>query len=127
MTWGGSGVGVFADSFTARSEVHMSDVLVRNGTVAPETGEEMLRVVRTVLAEKFHRPLEKITSETQLEEELGMDSLTMIEVNIALEERLPLSMPDMAAPSDINVRTVRDLAAFLAARLAKQRAERRES
>ena len=101
----------------------MSDLLVRNGTVRQVAEEQMLLVVRTVLAEKFQRPLAEINPDTLLEEELGIDSLTMIETNIALEERLAFSMPDIAAPSDIQVRTVRDLAAFAASRLAKKSAE----
>jgi acyl carrier protein len=105
----------------------MSDLLVRNGTLRPAAGNEMLLAVRNVLANKFHRPLAEVTPDTLLEEELGVDSMTMIEINIALEERLALSMPEFASPSDIQVRTVQDLAAFVATRLAEKPAERRES
>jgi acyl carrier protein len=70
-----------------------------------------------LLAERFHRPLEEVTPDTDLAADLGVDSMDLIDVNISLEERFHLSMPEFATPEEVHVRTVRDLAALVSARL----------
>jgi acyl carrier protein len=87
-----------------------------NGFIA--LGGDVIAAVTAVLAEKLGRPAAEIASEDTLESDLGIDSMTMIEVNIGLEERFHLTMPDFTEPGEIGVRKVKDLAAFVAARLA---------
>jgi acyl carrier protein len=87
--------------------------------------DEVALLVRTVLAERFRRPLEQITPETRLVADLGVDSLDMIEVNIVLEERLHVVMPQAALPDEINVQTVGEYADLVVSRLADASAEGR--
>jgi acyl carrier protein len=83
--------------------------------------EEIGREVRTIIAGALHRPVEQVPLDASLESGLGIDSLAMIEINIALEERFRFAMPDMASPADANLKTVEDLARFVAAQLARQK------
>jgi acyl carrier protein len=87
--------------------------------------DEVALLVRTVLAERFRRPLDEITPETRLVADLGVDSLDMIEVNIILEERLHLAMPQTALPDEINVQTVGQYAALVASLLTNASADGR--
>lgn len=82
--------------------------------------EEIGREVRTIIASALRRPVEQVPLQASLESGLGIDSLAMIEINIALEERFRFAMPDMASPADANLKTVEDLARLVAAQLARQ-------
>lgn len=86
--------------------------------------EEIGREVRTIIAGALKRPVEQVPLTASLESGLGIDSMAMIEINIALEERFRFAMPDMASPADANLRTVEDLARFVAAQLTQQKGVR---
>jgi acyl carrier protein len=90
----------------------------------PTTEGEVARAVRATVAEKLQRAVSEVPWDADLESELGVDSLVMIEINVLLEERFHFAMPEVTAPSELQVRTVRDLAAFVAARLAERPATR---
>jgi acyl carrier protein len=96
-----------------------------NGASRAGAGEDVLVIVRTVLSDRCHRPVDDIRPDSTLLDDLGIDSMDMIEINIALEERLPLTMPDCATPDEVDVRTVKDLAGLVAARLTAQPTTRR--
>ncbi|WP_224249232.1 acyl carrier protein [Hyalangium gracile] len=83
--------------------------------------EEIGREVRNIIASALKRPLEQVPLTASLEGGLGIDSMAMIEINIALEERFRFVMPDMASPAEANLKTVEDLARFVAAQLAQQK------
>jgi len=83
--------------------------------------EEIGREVRTIIADALKRPVEQVPLTASLESGLGIDSLAMIEINIALEARFRFAMPDMASPADANLKTVEDLARFVAAQLTRQK------
>ncbi|MFL5345478.1 MAG: acyl carrier protein [Hyalangium sp.] len=83
--------------------------------------EEIGREVRNIIASALKRPVEQVPLTASLESGLGIDSLAMIEINIALEERFRFAMPDMASPADANLKTVEDLARFVAAQLTRQK------
>ena len=83
--------------------------------------EKLGQAVRQVIAESLKRPVEQIPLTASLEGGLGIDSLAMIEINIALEERFRFRMPDMASPADANLKTVEDLARFVSAQLTQQK------
>lgn len=83
--------------------------------------EEIGREVRNIIAGALKRPVEQVPLTASLESGLGIDSLAMIEINIALEERFRFAMPDMASPADANLKTVEDLARFVAAQLTRQK------
>ncbi len=83
--------------------------------------EEIGREVRNIIAGALKRPVEQVPLTASLESGLGIDSLAMIEINIALEERFRFAMPDMASPADANLKTVEDLARFVSAQLTRQK------
>ena len=53
-------------------------------------------LVRDVIAAQARRPSESLGPETELARELGLDSLAMIEINVALEEQLGVRLIDFA-------------------------------
>jgi acyl carrier protein len=65
--------------------------------------------------------VEQVPLNAPLEGGLGIDSLGMIEINIALEEKFRFAMPDMASPAEANLNTVEDLARFVQAQLSRQK------
>ena len=81
---------------------------------------DISRAVQSVLAEKLHRPVNEITPDADLEKDLNVDSMSMIQVNIALEEQFQITMPEFVEPEEIQVHTVAELAEFVEARVAKQ-------
>ncbi len=70
--------------------------------------------VRAVLAETLQVPIDRIGLDAGLDDALGIDSLRLILVNIALEERYGVVMPD---PGEVPLRRVSDLVAFVRERL----------
>lgn len=83
--------------------------------------EEIGREVRNIIAGALKKPVDQVPLTASLESGLGIDSMAMIEINIALEERFRFAMPDMASPAEANLKTVEDLARFVAAQLNKQK------
>jgi acyl carrier protein len=80
--------------------------------------ESVATVVRSVIAEQLRRPVADIPLDAKLESHLEIDSMAMIEINVSLEERFGVAMPDLAV--DHRVETVRELSRFIAARLSEQ-------
>lgn len=85
----------------------------------PRDVESIMDIVRSVIAEHIHKPASEIGADAKLESNLAVDSMAMIEINVSLEERFGIAMPDMAAVHDVE--TVGDLARFIAARLETAR------
>lgn len=79
---------------------------------------EIAREVRQIIADRCGRSVESITPDLSLEGGLGVDSLTMIELNVALEERFQIVAPDFASPDELPIRTVGDVIAFVEAQVA---------
>ena len=59
--------------------------------------------------------MDEVTMEADLSEDLGADSLDAVELNIALEEQLGLSIADEDRP---NLKTVGDIVRYLEAKEA---------
>lgn len=59
-----------------------------------------------ILVEQLGVDLTQLTSDARIQEDLGADSLTLIEIVLAVEERFDLSVPDEEAEK---VSTVEDL------------------
>jgi acyl carrier protein len=77
--------------------------------------------VKEIISKKFNVPLDTITSETRLVEDLRVDSFGAVELMFELEETFGLSIPD----SDIQrVRCVKDIGLYLAEWLEKKDQER---
>jgi len=67
--------------------------------------------VREILAKKYKVPVETITAQTRLAEDLGVDSFGALELMFELEEAFSLQIAD----SEIeHIRTVKDIVDYLA-------------
>lgn len=70
----------------------------------------MFEKVRDIIVDTLSCELEDVTMEADLTEDLGADSLDAVELNIALEEQLGLSIADEDRP---NLKTVGDIVRYL--------------
>lgn len=66
--------------------------------------------VRNVIAETLGCDVEKVTLEAKLNEDLGADSLASVELVMALEEAVGVTIDDEALP---NMKTVGDIMEYL--------------
>ena len=72
----------------------------------------MFEQVRDIIVETLSCDQEEITPETNLYEDLNADSLDAVELNMALEDKLHVSIPDEELTQ---MKTVGDLAAYVEA------------
>ena len=80
------------------------------------TNQEIEQKVKELLSKKFDIEIGKITSESRLAQDLGVDSFGAVELMFELEETFGLKIQD----SDIDgIRSVNDIVAYLAAWLKK--------
>lgn len=68
--------------------------------------------VREVIAETLTCDVEKVTDSALLIDDLGMDSLALVELAMAIEEATGVTVEDSALP---NLKTVGDVLAYLEA------------
>ena len=76
--------------------------------------------VRGVIAETLTCDVEKVTDEALLVDDLGTDSLALVELAMAIEEATGVTVEDDALPT---LKTVGDVKAYLEAHGAKRRKE----
>lgn len=86
-----------------------------NDIRVPIAEEEVERVVHKALADVLQRSVDEILPESDLVKDLGLDSLGLIQVNIAIEEQLHVPILSGASP-EFTLNTVSDLTAFVAGR-----------
>jgi acyl carrier protein len=72
----------------------------------------MFERVRKLLAEQLNVKEENIKLETKIAEDLGADSLDMVETLMAVEDEFGISIPDEKASE---MKTVKDLVDYLEA------------
>lgn len=89
--------------------------------------EELGREVRAIVAGALRRPVDEVPMTARLESGLGVDSMAMIEINVALEERFRFAMPDMASPAEAHLETVEDLVKLVSSELDRVERRRRLS
>ncbi|MBQ6602358.1 MAG: acyl carrier protein [Eubacterium sp.] len=70
----------------------------------------MLEKIRQVLAEQFNCDEDSITEDTNLKDDLGADSLDLLELVMALEEEYSLEIP---AEELTDIETVGDVIDYL--------------
>ena len=80
-------------------------------TAASRTRAEILAGLAEVLEEVAGTPTDQVVPEAAFEKDLDVDSLTMVEVVVACEERFDVRIPDDALEG---LRTVGDAVDFLA-------------
>lgn len=66
--------------------------------------------VQKIISENLNVPLEKVTMDTHLVDDLGADSLDAVELIMALEEEYGIEVDDGAAQ---NMKYVRDLVNYI--------------
>lgn len=66
--------------------------------------------VQKIISENLNVPLEKVTMDTHLVDDLGADSLDAVELIMALEEEYGIEVDDEAAQ---NIKYVRDLVNYI--------------
>jgi acyl carrier protein len=72
---------------------------------------EIEQKVRKILADKINLDVDKVHPDSQLVEELGMDSFASVEVMFELEEQFGLKIPD----ADVaQAKTVKDIVDYVA-------------
>jgi acyl carrier protein len=82
--------------------------------ILPET---QARMVEEILARELDVRRDQLTPDTMLVDDFGADSLTLIQIAMAVEDQFDLSIPDERWES---VRTVGDVFEALAELLQKQ-------
>ena len=70
----------------------------------------VLEKVKAILAEQFDVEEEKITAETDLQEDLGADSLDVVDLLMSIEDEFDIEVPD----EDVeNIKTVGNLVSYI--------------
>lgn len=72
----------------------------------------MLEEVRKLIAEQKHLDLEIVTEDKRIVEDLGADSLDVVDMLMTLEDTFGISIPDEEA---VNLKTVGDIAKYIEA------------
>ncbi len=54
----------------------------------------MLEKIRAMLAETLNKPIEEVTAESKIVEDLGADSLDVVELLSCLEDEYNVTIPD---------------------------------
>ena len=66
--------------------------------------------VKEIIANQLSVPADKLTDTTNIAEELGADSLDLVEILMSLEDEFGISIPDEAIPQ---IKTINDVVAFI--------------
>lgn len=72
----------------------------------------VLEKVKTILAEQFDVEEEKINEDTDLQEDLGADSLDVVDLLMSIEDEFEIEIPDDEIE---NIKTVGSLVAYIEA------------
>lgn len=72
----------------------------------------VLEKVKSILAEQFDVEEDKITAETDLQEDLGADSLDVVDLLMSIEDEFEVEVPDEEIE---NIKTVGSLVSYIEA------------
>ncbi|MCD8026875.1 MAG: acyl carrier protein [Clostridiales bacterium] len=72
----------------------------------------VLEKVKTILSEQFDVEEDKITAETDLQEDLGADSLDVVDLLMSIEDEFDVEVPDEEIE---NIKTVGALVSYIEA------------
>ena len=70
----------------------------------------VLEKVKAILAEQFDVDEDKITADTDLQEDLGADSLDVVDLVMSIEESFDIEIPDEEVE---NIKTVGDIVKYI--------------
>ena len=79
------------------------------------TPEEISERVKAIIVEQLGVSLEEVTPQASFIEDLGADSLDIVELIMALEEEYDMEIPDEEAEK---IQTVEDVTKFILAKAA---------
>lgn len=66
--------------------------------------------VREIISKQLSVKLEEVKAESNIAEDLGADSLDLVEILMSLEDEFGISIPDEAIPQ---IKTIKDVVAFI--------------
>ena len=69
-----------------------------------------LEKVRDIIAKQLSVKPETVTDTSNIAEDLGADSLDLVEILMSLEDEFGISIPDEAIPQ---IKTIKDVVAFI--------------
>ena len=69
-----------------------------------------LEKVKDIIAKQLSVKPEEIKNDSNIAEELGADSLDLVEILMSLEDEFGISIPDEAIPQ---IKTINDVVAFI--------------
>jgi len=72
----------------------------------------VLEKVKAILAEQFDVEKDKITADTDLQEDLGADSLDVVDLLMSIEDEFEVEVPDEEIE---NIKTVGSLVSYIEA------------
>ena len=72
--------------------------------------EKIKEKVTEIIANQLSVPADKIKENTNIAEELGADSLDLVEILMSLEDEFGISIPDEAIPQ---IKSVKDIVNFI--------------
>ena len=72
----------------------------------------VLEKVKAILAEQFDVEEDKITADTDLQEDLGADSLDVVDLLMSIEDEFEVEVPDAEIE---NIKTVGSLVSYIEA------------
>ena len=72
----------------------------------------VLEKVKAILAEQFDVEEDKITADTDLQEDLGADSLDVVDLLMSIEDEFEVEVPDEGIE---NIKTVGSLVSYIEA------------
>ena len=72
----------------------------------------VLEKVKAILAEQFDVEEDKITADTDLQEDLGADSLDVVDILMSIEDEFEVEVPDEEIE---NIKTVGSLVSYIEA------------
>ena len=75
-----------------------------------EKTSSTLEKVRDIIAKQLSVKPETVTDASNIAEDLGADSLDLVEILMALEDEFGISIPDEAIPQ---IKTIKDVVAFI--------------
>lgn len=75
-----------------------------------EKTSSTLEKVKDIIAKQLSVKPETVTDASNIAEDLGADSLDLVEILMALEDEFGISIPDEAIPQ---IKTIKDVVAFI--------------
>ena len=75
-----------------------------------EKTNSTLEKVRDIISKQLSVKPENVKDDSNIAEDLGADSLDLVEILMALEDEFGISIPDEAIPQ---IKTIKDVVAFI--------------